>query len=80
MMQATRPALVMMVLFTILLGLLYPLALTGAGRSVQAQGANLLQNPSFEAGFYTFDPDDYNWVALYSTQRADCRTRCVCAV
>lgn len=41
---------------------------------VQAQGANLLRNPSFEEGFYTFDPDEYAWVALYSSQRADCRT------
>lgn len=40
----------------------------------QAQGANLLRNPSFEEGFYTFDPDDYAWVALYGSQRADCRT------
>lgn len=54
--------------------LLTVLAVTGAGSAVHAQGANLLQNPSFEGGFYTFDPDEYNWVALYSTQRADCRT------
>ncbi len=39
-----------------------------------AQDANLLRNPSFEEGFYTFDPDDYAWVALYGSQRADCRT------
>lgn len=45
-----------------------------ARHSVQAQGNNLLQNPGFEAGFYTFDPDEYNWVALYASQRADCRT------
>jgi K+-transporting ATPase ATPase C chain len=40
MLQAIRPAFVMMVLFTILLGLLYPLALTGAGQVVFPSAAN----------------------------------------
>ena len=42
--------------------------------AAQAQGANLLQNPGFEAGVYTFNPDDYSWVALYASQREDCKT------
>lgn len=47
-----------------------------AGRQQQqaaAQGNNLLQNPSFEAGVYTFNPDDYTWLALYPSQRESCR-------
>jgi K+-transporting ATPase ATPase C chain len=40
MLQAIRPAFVMMVLFTILLGLLYPLALTGAGQVAFPSAAN----------------------------------------
>ncbi len=46
---------------------------TVASHNAQAQGANLLKNPGFEEGFYTFNPDDYTWVALYGSQRADCR-------
>ena len=47
----------------------------GAGDSpVLAQGGNLLQNPGFEGGFYTFNPDDYTWLALYASQREDCKT------
>jgi LysM repeat protein len=41
--------------------------------NARAQGANLLQNPGFEEGFYTFNPDDYTWLALYGSQREDCR-------
>lgn len=60
------------ILFAVsLLGL--HLALSAAG-AVRAQGNNLLQNPGFEAGFYTFNPDDYSWVALHGSQREDCRT------
>jgi K+-transporting ATPase ATPase C chain len=40
MLQAIRPAFVMMVLFTILLGILYPLALTAAGQAVFPSAAN----------------------------------------
>src|SRR5690606_41924504 len=32
---------------------------TVASHNAQAQGANLLKNPGFEEGFYTFNPDDY---------------------
>lgn len=49
------------------------LVLGQAHRPVAAQGGNLLTNPDFEAGVYTFDPDDYNWVALYPSQREDCK-------
>ncbi len=49
------------------------LVLRQAYRPVAAQGGNLLTNPDFEAGVYTFDPDDYNWVALYPSQREDCK-------
>lgn len=62
---------------SILARLILPLAILvalSAVNSAGAQSGNLLQNPSFEAGFYTFDPDDFTWVALYSSQRADCRT------
>lgn len=38
-----------------------------------AQGGNLIQNPGFEGAFYTFDPADYSWVALYGSQREDCK-------
>lgn len=48
--------------------------LSAADRPLQAQGENLLQNPGFEAGVFTFNPDDYQWVALYPTQREDCKT------
>lgn len=62
---------------SILARLILPLAILVtlfAVNSAGAQSGNLLQNPSFEGGFYTFDPDDFTWVALYSSQRADCRT------
>lgn len=62
---------------SILPRLILPLAILvmlSAFSSAGAQSGNLLQNPSFEEGFYTFDPDDFTWVALYSSQRADCRT------
>src|SRR5690606_24826817 len=48
--------------------------LSTVDRPVQAQGGNLLQNPGFEAGVFTFNPDDYQWLALYPTQREDCKT------
>ncbi|HSM55760.1 MAG TPA: LysM domain-containing protein [Candidatus Sulfomarinibacteraceae bacterium] len=61
------------ILFVVMLAV-FGLALSlPAGQQAQAQGANLLRNPSFEEGFYTFDPDDYNWVALYPSQREDCK-------
>lgn len=62
---------------SILARLILPLAVLVALSAVSSAGAqsgNLLQNPSFEEGFYTFNPDDFTWVALYSSQRADCRT------
>ncbi len=61
-------------ILAVLLITVFGLITVAAGHSVQAQGNNLLQNSGFESGFYTFDPDDYAWVALYATQRADCRT------
>ncbi len=42
-------------------------------RPAAAQGGNLLRNPAFEEGVYTFDPDNYTWVALYPSQREDCK-------
>ncbi|MDX1662781.1 MAG: LysM domain-containing protein [Candidatus Promineifilaceae bacterium] len=45
-------------------------------RSAQAQGGNLLQNPDFESGFYTFNPSDYDWLALHGSQLADCGGPC----
>lgn len=55
---------------------LLALLVLAAGRQQQqvvAQGTNLLQNPDFEAGVYTFDPANYTWLALYPTQRESCR-------
>lgn len=40
MLEHTRPAIVMMALFTLLLGLAYPLAMTGIGQSVFPAAAN----------------------------------------
>lgn len=40
MLQFTRPAIVMMVLFTLLLGLAYPLAMTGIGQAAFPAAAN----------------------------------------
>lgn len=50
------------------------LLLFAASQNAGAQGQNLLQNPGFEGSFYTFNPDEYSWVALYGTQREDCKT------
>lgn len=61
---------------SILLQLMLPIvivfAVIAAAGAVQAQETNLLQNPSFESGFYAFNPANYDWVALYSSQREDC--------
>ena len=52
----------------------------GSGRQpVRAQSGNLLQNPDFEGGFYTFDPADYSWVALHDSQSADCAAAGSCS-
>ena len=50
------------------------LLLTGpaAKDTVLAQGSNLLENPGFENGVYTFNPADYSWLALYGSQRESC--------
>ena len=40
MLQSARPAIVMMVLFTLLLGLAYPLAMTGIGQAAFPVAAN----------------------------------------
>ena len=61
------------ILLVVGLALLGLLATTTLSRPVEAQGSNLLQNPGFEAGVYTFDPDDFTWVALYPSQREDCK-------
>jgi LysM repeat protein len=67
-MRSTR-TIILAVLFVALAGM----AILGTGgQPALAQGANLLQNPGFEGGVYTFDPDDYTWLALYPSQRADC--------
>lgn len=60
--------------FLALIVLALGLGLVFAGGDARAQGQNLLQNPGFEGAFYTFNPDDYSWVALYGTQREDCKT------
>jgi len=49
------------------------IAATAGDQPAWAQGGNLLQNPGFEGGFYTFNPADYTWLALYASQREDCR-------
>lgn len=42
-------------------------------RTALAQGENLIENPGFENGVYTFDPADYSWLALYESQRESCK-------
>ena len=68
-MRSTR-TLFLAVLFLAGLGLIYGPA---TERPVLAQGGNLLENPGFEGGVYTFVPDEYSWLALYPSQREDCK-------
>ncbi len=69
-MRTTR----LIILFVVLLAGIGLLAATAGDQPAWAQGGNLLQNPSFEGGFYAFDPADYTWLALYASQREDCKT------
>lgn len=63
----------LIIMFAVLLAGIGLLATTGE-QPARAQGGNLLQNPDFEAGFYAFNPADYTWLALYASQREDCKT------
>lgn len=67
-MRSTRTTLAVL-----LLALVAVAGLAPAGQPALAQGGNLLQNPSFEGGVYTFDPDNFTWLALYASQREDCK-------
>jgi LysM repeat protein len=67
-MRSTR-----MILAVLLLSLIALAGLALADQPALAQGGNLLQNPSFEGGVYTFDPDNFTWLALYGSQREDCK-------
>ena len=69
-MRTTR----LIILFVALLAGIGLVAATSGDQPAWAQGGNLLQNPGFEGGFYTFDPADYTWLALYASQREDCKT------
>ena len=69
-MRTTR----LIILFVVLLAGIGLIAATAGDQPAWAQGGNLLQNPSFEGGFYAFDPADYTWLALYASQREDCKT------
>lgn len=66
----SKATIVMAMLALLVLGVA---VLPGANRPAAAQGTNLLRNPAFEEGVYTFDPDDYTWLALYPSQREDCK-------
>jgi LysM repeat protein len=68
-MRSTRTT----ILAVLLLALLASAGLATSGQPAFAQGGNLLQNPGFEGGVYTFDPDDFTWLALYPSQREDCK-------
>ena len=70
-MRKQRLLIAMFLILMVALGLT---VLPSASRPVEAQGGNLLRNPGFEEGVYTFDPDDYTWLALYPSQREDCKT------
>lgn len=67
----SKRLLVVMLLF--LVALLAVTILPNTTRPAAAQTGNLLRNPGFEEGVYTFDPDDYTWLALYPSQREDCK-------
>lgn len=62
----------LIILFVVLLAGIGLLA-TAGDQPVLAQGGNLLQNPDFEGGFHAFDPAEHTWLALYPSQREDCK-------
>lgn len=64
----------LIILFVVLLAGVGLIAATAGDQPAWAQGSNLLQNPGFEGGFYAFNPADFPWLALYGSQREDCKT------
>lgn len=64
----------LIILFVALVAGIGLIAASAGEQPAWAQGGNLLQNPGFEGGFYTFNPDNFTWLALYGSQREDCKT------